>query len=123
MKELSIDLETYSSVDLSKSGVYRYSESPDFEILLFGCSVDGGEVKVYDLASGEKLPGEILEALTDDKVIKTAFNASFERVCLSRYLYPGKEEFLSPKSWRCSMVWAATLGLPFPWMPWERSWV
>lgn len=113
MKELSIDLETYSSVDLSKSGVYRYSESPDFEILLFGCSVDGGEVKVYDLASGEKLPGEILEALTDDKVIKTAFNASFERVCLSRYLYPGKEEFLSPKSWRCSMVWAATLGLPF----------
>lgn len=113
MKELSIDLETYSSVDLAKSGVYRYSESPDFEILLFGCSVDGGDVRVYDLASGEKLPEEIIRALTDDSVIKTAFNASFERICLSRYLYPGKEEFLSPKSWRCSMVWAATLGLPF----------
>ena len=86
MKSLSIDLETYSGVNLSKSGVYRYAESPDFEILLFGYSVDGSEVNVIDLANGEMIPQEILDALTDDSVLKWAFNASFERICLSRYL-------------------------------------
>ena len=83
MKTLSIDLETFSDEDLRKSGVYRYAESPAFEILLFGVSVDGGPVTVYDLCSGEVLPTEILSALTDDSVIKTAFNVSFERICLS----------------------------------------
>lgn len=112
MKSLSIDLETYSETDIGKSGVYRYSEDPAFQILLFGCSIDGGPVRVYDLARGETLPPEILQALTDEKVIKWAFNAQFERVCLSRYLYPGKEKFLSPKGWHCTRVWAATLGLP-----------
>lgn len=128
MKSISIDLETFSSVDLSKSGVYRYAEAPDFSILLFGYSVDGSEVQVVDLARGETIPPEILEALTDDSVIKWAYNASFERVCLSRYLselgisldpfrdtHPLSMEsarFLNPRGWRCSMVWAATLGLP-----------
>ena len=112
MKSLSIDLETYSETDIGKSGVYRYSEDPAFQILLFGCSIDGGPVRVYDLARGETLPPEILQALTDEKVIKWAFNAQFERVCLSRYLYPGKEKFLSPKGWHCTRVWSATLGLP-----------
>lgn len=110
MDTLSIDLETYSSVNISKSGVYRYSESNDFEILLFAYSVDGGAVRVVDFARGEELPKEIYDALLDDKVIKTAFNAAFERICLSRYL--GLDGFLSPKAWRCTMVWAATLGLP-----------
>ena len=86
MKSISIDIETFSSVSLQKSGVYRYAESDDFEILLFGYSVDGGEVKVVDLAMGEKIPDDIIDALTDDEVIKWAFNAQFERVCLSRYL-------------------------------------
>ena len=112
MKSLSIDLETYSGTDIGKSGVYRYSEDPDFQILLFGCSIDDGPVKVYDLARGETLPPEILQALTDDSVIKWAFNAQFERICLSRYLYPGEERFLSPKGWHCTRVWVATLGLP-----------
>jgi len=110
MDTLSIDLETYSSVNISKSGVYRYCESDDFEILLFAYSVDGGQVKVVDFASGEKLPKEIHDALLDDTIIKTAFNASFERICLSRHL--GLDGFLNPKAWRCTMVWAATLGLP-----------
>jgi DNA polymerase bacteriophage-type len=108
MKQLIMDIETYSSIDLSKSGVYRYSESEDFEILLFAYSVDGGEVSVVDLSSGEKIPSEILDALTDDSVEKWAFNANFERVCLSRFL--GKR--LKPDSWYCTMVWSAYLGLP-----------
>lgn len=128
MKSISIDIETFSSVNLQKSGVYRYAESDDFEILLFGYSVDGGEVKVVDLAMGEKIPKEIIDALTDDKVIKWAFNAQFERICLSRYLsdmgiyldpfynnHPLSAHcarFLNPSSWHCTMIWAATLGLP-----------
>ena len=115
MKTLSCDLETYSSEDLRKCGVYRYCEAPDFEILLFAYSVDGGEVQLADLASGEKLPGEIINALTDDTVIKWAWHANFERVCLSRYLRDLGiiNGFLNPEGWRCDMVWAATLGLPF----------
>ena len=128
MKTLSIDIETYSNVPLQKSGVYRYCESPNFEILLFGYSADSGPVQVVDLACGEKIPADVLDALTDDTVTKWAFNASFERVCLSRYLrdlgisldpfhdkHPLSQEmapFLNPESWRCSMVWAATMGLP-----------
>ena len=89
IKSLSCDIETYSSVNLARSGVYRYAASPDFEILLFGYSVDGGSVQQVDLACGEKLPPDILEALTDSTVTKWAFNAQFERICLSRYLgYP-----------------------------------
>ena len=110
-----MDVETFSSEDLRKSGVYRYCEAPDFEILLFAYSVDGGEVKLVDLASGEKLPGEIIRALTDDTVIKWAWHANFERVCLSMYLRDLGiiTNFLNPEGWRCDMVWAATLGLPF----------
>jgi len=103
-----LDLETFSSVDLLKCGVYRYASSPDFEILLFGYSVDDGDVQVVDLACGEEIPADIVEALSDDSVIKWAFNAMFERVCLSNYL----GEWLEPESWKCSMVWSATLGLP-----------
>ena len=112
MKNISIDIETYSSADLTKTGVYRYVESPDFEILLFGYSVDGGEVEVVDLAAGEKIPKEIVSALTDDHILKWAFNASFERVCLSRWLGYETGEYLNPSSWRCSMVWSAYMGLP-----------
>lgn len=112
MKSLSIDIETFSSINLAKSGVYRYVEAPDFEVLLFGYSVDGGEVQVVDLACSEKIPSQILNALTDEAVTKWAFNASFERVCLSRYLGLPTGEYLEPASWRCSMVWAATMGLP-----------
>jgi len=121
MKNLSIDTETFSGADLSKCGVYKYAESPDFEVLLFGYSADGGEVQVVDLASGETLSEEIIDALTDDKVIKWAFNAQFERVCLSRWLArsgavlnpKGKDSrFLNPYSWCCTMVWAAYMGLP-----------
>lgn len=108
MNTLSIDIETFSSVNLAKAGVYKYAASQDFEILLFGYSVDGGEVQVADLASGEKIPDDVLAALYDDSVEKWAFNAMFERVCLSNYL----GEWLSPESWRCTMIWAATLGLP-----------
>lgn len=86
MRVLSIDIETFSSVNLQKCGVYKYAESEDFEILLFGYAVDGGVVQVVDLACGESIPAEIIDALTDDAVIKTAYNATFERVCLSRYL-------------------------------------
>ena len=110
IKTLSIDLETFSNIDLAKCGVYRYVESPAFEILLIGVSVNGGDVVVYDLAQGEKIPNEILAALTDDSVIKWAFNAAFERVCLSKYL--GLREYLDPTSWRCSMIWSAYMGLP-----------
>ena len=112
MKSITLDIETFASVDIGKSGVYRYSESSDFEILLFACSVDGQPVQVYDLACGEKVPDEILEALTDENVIKHSFNASFERICLSRYLGLPTGTYLSPKGWHCDMVWAATLGLP-----------
>ncbi len=108
MKKLSIDLETYSSVDLGKSGVYKYAESEDFEILLFAYSIDDGEVKVIDLASGEVIPEEILSALSDENVEKWAFNANFERVCLSWFL--GKR--LKPQGWYCTMIWSAYLGLP-----------
>jgi len=128
MKCISIDLETYSNINLQKSGVYKYAESEDFEILLFGYSIDGGEVTVVDLALGEKIPDAVIDALTDDSVVKWAFNSQFERICLSRYLsdmgipldpfhnnHPLSTEcsrFLNPKSWRCTMVWSATLGLP-----------
>ena len=122
IKTLAFDLETYSSVDLSKSGVYRYTESPDFEILLFGYSVNGGSVQVIDIASGEAIPPAILTALTDDSILKYAHNANFERVCISRYLSslgvpfgsPSAScpRYLNPVSWRCTMVWSAYLGLP-----------
>ncbi|MCW6662791.1 DNA polymerase [Aerococcaceae bacterium NML190073] len=112
MKNLEIDIETFSSVNLAKSGVYRYVEAPDFEILLFGYSVDGGEVKVVDLASGEKLPKEIHDALEDESITKWAFNAQFERICLSRFLGYPTGEYLEPDSWKCSMVWSAYRGLP-----------
>ena len=108
MKRLSIDLETYSSVDLGKSGVYKYAESEDFEILLFAYSIDDGEVKVIDLVSGEIIPEEILSALSDESIEKWAFNANFERVCLSIFL----GERLNPQGWYCTMIWAAYLGLP-----------
>lgn len=111
-KELHCDIETYSSADLSKTGVYRYVESPDFEILLFGYSFDGEPVKVVDLACGEKLPEDVLQALTDDSVIKVAHNANFERVCLSHFLGMPTGQYLDPVSWHCTMVWSATLGLP-----------
>ena len=116
MKEISIDLETYSSANLQKCGVYKYAETDDFEILLFGYSVDGSEVKTIDIASGEKIPQNILEALVDNSITKWAFNAQFERICLSRYLrsigisFDG--DYLDASSWKCSMIWSATLGLP-----------
>lgn len=112
MQTLSIDLETYSDQPLAKTGVYRYVESPDFEILLFAYSVDGGSVQQIDLACGEKIPSEILCALEDDKVTKWAFNANFERICLSRFLGHPTGDYLEPDSWKCSMVWAAYMGLP-----------
>lgn len=126
MQKLMIDLETKSDVDITKAGVYRYADSPYFDILLFAYSVDDAPVQVVDLACGERLPEEILNALTDDRIQKHAFNASFERVCLSVWLrrnYPehfvsyGSPEdacgnYLSPKAWRCTMVAAAYLGLP-----------
>ena len=112
MKNLEIDIETYSSINLQKSGVYRYVEADDFEIILFGYSVDGGEVKVIDLMAGEKIPSDILDALTDEDITKWAFNAQFERVCLSRYLGYPFGSYLNPSSWKCSMVWSAYMGLP-----------
>ena len=112
MKYMSIDIETYSEVDLAKSGLYRYAEDKSFEILLFSYSVDGKPVEVIDLASGEKIPDEIVEAIKDNNVIKWAYNAQFERICLSAYFSDGDIQYLDPSSWRCSMVWVATLGLP-----------
>ena len=126
IQEMSIDLETYSDVDIKKGGVYRYSESENFEILLFAVSINNGPVTVYDLASGDTLPDDILDALTNDNIIKWAFNASFERICLSNWLrknYPERFvsysipedtvcNYLNPESWRCSMVWSAYMGLP-----------
>ena len=108
MKSLGIDLETFSSVDLTKCGVYRYASSPDFDILLFGYSVDSGEVRVVDLACGEEIPADIVAALSDDSVIKWSYNNNFERICLSNYF----GTWFEPGSWRCTMVWAAYLGLP-----------
>lgn len=126
IKTLSIDLETKSSADIGKTGVYRYAEDPDFDILLLGVSINSGPVKVYDLACGDKIPDKILQALTDNNVIKSAYNASFERVCLSYWLrknYPRyfksygnpddpAHKYLDPSAWRCSLVWAAYNGLP-----------
>lgn len=126
IKTLSLDLETYSSVSLKKAGVYPYAESPDFEILLFGYSVNGGPVQVVDIACGEQIPKPVLSALTDDAVLKWAFNASFERICLSYWLQRHHPEhfksysipedsvrnYLNPEAWRCSMVWSAYMGLP-----------
>ena len=126
MKEMSIDLETYSDVNITKCGAYKYAESDEFEILLFGVSVDGGPVVVYDLACGNSIPDEILAALSDENVTKWAFNASFERVCLSNWLKKHRPEYftgysipedpagqyLDPASWKCSMIWSAYMGLP-----------
>ena len=108
MRILSIDIETYSDVDLSKCGVYKYASSPAFEVLLFGYAADGGDVRVVDLACGEQIPEEVISALADNSVTKWAFNAMFERVCLSNFL----GEWLEPEGWHCTMVWSATLGLP-----------
>ncbi len=126
IKTISIDIETYSSVDLVKCGVYKYAESPDFTILLFGYSINEGEVCVVDVASGEEIPEEILAALTDDSIEKWAYNAQFERVCLSNWLKRHHPEYfcsysipedtvgdyISPYSWKCSRVWGAYMGLP-----------
>ena len=137
MRTISLDIETRSSVDLSKSGVYRYAESLDFEILLFSCSVDGGSVETFDLANGEELPRFIIDALLNENIEKRAWNAAFERICLSRYLYEiyktdktdktdktahincntyfsqSSTSYLSPIGWRCTMIQAVYLGLPF----------
>jgi DNA polymerase len=112
LKAISIDIETFSSVDLGKSGVYRYAEDEDFEVLLFGYSIDGGEVQVIDLACGEKIPPVIKSALSDPTITKWAFNAQFERICLSRFLGFPTGTYLDPVGWHCTMVWSATLGLP-----------
>lgn len=126
IKTISIDIETFSDVDLQKCGVYKYVQSHVFEVLLFGYTVNGAAVQVVDLAQGESIPDEILKALTDDTVLKWAFNAQFERVCLSAYLkkhYPqyfssysisedSVGDYLDPSSWRCSCVWSAYMGLP-----------
>lgn len=126
MKEMSIDLETYSDIDIKKCGAYKYAESDNFEILLFGVSIDGGPVTVYDLACGDQIPDEILAALTDESVTKWAFNATFERICLSNWLMRHHPEYfygysipedpaskyLDPESWKCTMIWSAYMGLP-----------
>ena len=126
MKTLSIDIETYSSMELPKCGVYKYTEAPDFDILLFGYSADGGPVQMVDLASGETITDEVVAALTDDMVTKWAFNAQFERICLSRWLrdhggfdntgYSNPEDsdgnYLDPAAWKCTMIWSAYMGLP-----------
>lgn len=112
MRNLSIDIETYSPEQLAKCGVYSYCQHPDFEILLFGYSIDGASVQVVDFTAGERLPEAVYSALTDPNVTKWAFNAQFERVCLSRFLGYPVGTYLEPVSWRCTMVWAATLGLP-----------
>jgi DNA polymerase len=130
MKEILIDIETFSPVDLEKSGMYRYTEAPDFEVLLFGYSVDFNAINAIDIINGESVPQEIVNALTDDAVIKWSYNAAFERVCLSRWLRDqgisldpfadnhssaarlGQARFLNPASWRCLMVWSAYMGLP-----------
>ena len=126
METISIDIETYSGNDLNKCGVYKYVQHPDFDILLCGYAVDGGEVHVVDLASGEEIPEAVLAALSDEDVTKWAFNSNFERVCLSEWLrrnYPEHfysysiyedtvGDYLDPHGWKCSMIWAAYMGLP-----------
>ena len=126
MNSISIDIETFSSNDLSKCGVYKYVEAPDFDILLFGYAVDGDEVIVVDLAAGEEIPVEILAALADENITKWAFNSNFERVCLSEWLRRNYPEYfdsysvdgdtvgnyLNPRGWKCSMIWSAFMGLP-----------
>ena len=123
---LSLDLETKSSIDIGKAGAYRYTESPDFDILLFGVSVNSGPVTVYDLACGDTIPEEILAALSDENVTKWAFNASFERICLSNWLKKHRPEYfilysipedlagqyLDPSVWKCTMIWSAYMALP-----------
>ena len=113
MKTINIDIETFSSINISKSGVYKYVESEDFEVLLFAYSIDGGKTEIVDIANGEELSEEIIQALLDDNVIKWAFNAQFERICLSRFLKLPKGTYINPKSWRCTMIWSAYMGLPF----------
>ena len=107
VRKLSIDIETYSDVDLGTCGVYRYVEG-DFHILLFAYAFDDEPVQIVDLACGEELPQEVVDAIFDDTIVKAAWNASFERTCLSKYF----NTRLSPDSWQCSMVWAASLSLP-----------
>lgn len=125
MNSISIDIETFSSNDLSKCGVYKYVEAPDFDILLFGYAVDGGEMIVVDLATGEEIPVEILSALADENITKWAFHSNFERVCLSEWLRRNYPEYfdsysvdgdtvgnyLNPRGWKCSMIWSAFMGL------------
>lgn len=108
MKQLSIDIETYSSTNLNQTGVYRYADSKDFELLLFGYAIDFGPVKVIDLTQGESIPPQVIKALDDPTIIKSAYNAQFERVCLSRFV----SHRLKPAGWHCSRIWSATLGLP-----------
>ena len=126
IKQMSIDLETYSDADLEKCGVYKYTESSQFEILLFGVSINGGEPKVYDLVSGDTVPEEIVQAIADKNIVKWAYNAAFERICLSAWMrlkYPqyfssygssddSNGNYLDPTSWRCSRIWGAYMGLP-----------
>lgn len=137
MKNISIDLETYSDVELQKCGVYKYVQSPNFEILLFGYSADEQAVQVVDLAQGERIPDEILATLTNEQITKWAFNSQFERICLSEYLrryYPQKfisysiaedtvGDYLSPVSWKCTMTWSAYMGLPLSLEGAGRYWI
>ena len=112
MQKISIDIETFSDVDLIRCGVYKYADSPNFEMLLFAYAVDDGDVHIIDIAGGEELPEEIIQAIKSDTVVKTAYNAQFERVCLSRYLKLPEGEYLNPQSWYCTAVQAAELALP-----------
>ena len=119
-------IETFSSNDLSKCGVYKYAKAPDFDILLFGHAIDGGEVIVVDLTAGEEIPVEVLAALADENITKWAFNSNFERICLSEWLRRNHPEYfdsysvdddtvgkyLNPRGWKCSMIWSAFMGLP-----------
>ncbi len=126
METISIDIETYSSNDRNKCGVYKYVQHPDFDILLFGYAVDGGEVRGIDLTAGEEIPDEVLAALSDENITKWAFNSNFERICLSEWLRRNRPEhfysysvlgdtvgaYLDPRGWKCSMIWSAYMGLP-----------
>lgn len=112
MKKLSCDIETFSDVDLIRCGVYKYADSPNFEMLLFAYAVDDGDVHIIDIAGGEELPEKIIQAIKSDTVVKTAYNAQFERVCLSRYLKLPDGEYLNPQSWYCTAVQAAELARP-----------
>ena len=112
MRFISIDIESYSDIDINKAGVYRYIDSPEFKILLFAYAVDGGEVQLVDLTRGERIPKEVVDALSNPAITKWAYNANFERVALSAFLGMPTGQYLDPEGWKCSMVWAATLGLP-----------